>query len=62
MKYLLLALALTGCLMDPHPKDTIVNVYCPARPDSTSWADTSEIDHMSCRMDPSGEPKPPGMK
>jgi hypothetical protein len=53
MKYLILALTLTGCLMEPEQKtihrDTQVGPEC-LREDSTTWTDTSETKHISCEV------------
>jgi hypothetical protein len=69
MKYLaLLAISLTGCLMEPEQKtvtrDYSVGPECLGQEDSVTWTDTTETRHHSCVVDPTeprdpSDPRPP---
>jgi hypothetical protein len=61
--HLIVALALTGCLMEPEQKtvtrDYSVGPECLGHEDSVTWADSSETRHHSCTVDPTVEPSDP---
>lgn len=58
----MVALALTACLMEPEQKDPPTHQIDPScfHLDSTTWADSGDVDHLSCHFDPSNNPVPPG--
>lgn len=55
MKYLFLALALTGCITDPKTttRDYEVPESCMDQPDSTTYIDLAPaVEHYSCTVNP----------
>lgn len=63
IRSLVLALSLTGCITEPEHKVIHEDYQMPPsclHSDSTTWTDTTETQAMSCKIDPSVSPIPPG--
>lgn len=61
-KLAILTTTLTGCIFSPEPKTVHEDYSVPPEClhyDSTTWTDTSEVEHMSCKIDSLPNIRPP---